>query len=110
MAVFFRRHYFNESDSIVAGAPAVEWDIDADLLGQGRDSIEGPAQYLRITTDVVVIARINSATADAITIPIATAAVPFWEMPRGAMQIATVWLENTAACGSGDATVTVLAV
>ena len=66
----------------------------------------GPARYLEISSDVTVTVKINSASADAITI---TGAAAVRVIPLGLMGISKLYLTSSAICGGAVASVKIFA-
>ncbi len=106
MAHLGRRHYYWHTVTVNVGAVNQAVAILTDLLAAGRDQIIGSATWLKVTTDVQITMRINSTTADEITVG-TTSGI---EVPEGVMAIDNLYLSHTgASSGAGAASVVIFA-
>jgi len=97
--------YLATTETVVAGAAQVLVDIAGGLQTSGRRTLEGPAQWLYIKSDKAIAIRFNAAAND----PFTLAAAGELTIPPGALRIRSIYLATTGGCGTGNATVKIIA-
>ena len=101
--------YINASVSVAHGTTDQEVDVNDLLTAAGRGSAVGnKARYCKITTDVDLLVRFNSTSADQVSVPSGTTGLT---IPADAgLIIDALYLSYAGTCGTSTATVTVFAI